>query len=178
MITSIRLKTTIKFWLILKSWRGNIVVKLITTFVNEYFKIFLRNFWENLGNSSHGNSQELVLKTFLLQIFSGFSEELVTRNSLELVTRNSLDRVTRISSEWVTRNSLDLVPRNWLREIPRKSSWNFHRIFLWKIPGNFRGFPEKILGNFRGFSAKLLLGKTVSWSTAYIENEYPGLLQI
>jgi len=34
---------------------------------------------------------------FLLQIFSGFSEELVTRNSLELVKRNSLDRVTRNS---------------------------------------------------------------------------------
>ena len=33
-------------------WRGNIVVKLFTTFVSEYFKIFLRNSWENLGNSS------------------------------------------------------------------------------------------------------------------------------
>ena len=71
------------------------------------------NSWENLGNSSQG----LVLKNFSLEIpknsknfvdmFSGFSAELVTRNSLELVTRNSLDRVRRISSEWVARNSSD-----------------------------------------------------------------------
>ena len=54
-----------------------------------------------------GNFQELVLKNFfwkfpristnLVAIFSGYSPELVTRNSLELVTRNSL--------EWVMRNS-------------------------------------------------------------------------
>ena len=87
----------------------------------------------------------MVLKTFLIQIFSGFSEELVTRNSLELVTRNSLDRVTRISSEWVTRNS-------WVKLLT--FSPDFPVIF-WI----FRGFPGKIPGNFHKFSAKLLLGK-------------------
>ena len=82
----------------------------------------------------------------------------IGNKKLELVTRNSLDRVMRISSEWVTRSSLDLVPRNGLREIPWNGCRHFHRIFLCKISGNFRGFPGKILGNFRGFSAKLLLG--------------------
>ena len=38
--------------ILLKSWRGNMVVKLFTAFVSEYFKIFLRNSYENLGNSS------------------------------------------------------------------------------------------------------------------------------
>ena len=128
MTTSVRSKTTITFWLkkmviLLKSWRRNVVVKF--SFVSEYFKIFL--------------------KTFSLQIFSCFSEELVTRNSLELVTRNSFERVTIISSEWVTRNSSDLVPGNGSREIPGKSCLHFHRIFLWKIPGNFRGFSAKLL---------------------------------
>ena len=57
MTNSVRSKTTITFWLkkmviLLKSWWGNIDVKLFTTFVSEYFKIFLRNSWENLGNRS------------------------------------------------------------------------------------------------------------------------------
>ena len=70
----------------------------------------------------------MVLKIFLLQIFSGFSEELVTRNSLELVTRNSLDRVTRISSELVTRNSWEKLS-TFSPDFPVKDSWEFRRIF-------------------------------------------------
>ena len=101
----------------------------------------------------------MVLKNFSLEItristnfvniFSSFSAELVTRNTLELVTRNSLDKVMRISSEWVTRNSADLVPRNGLKT--PNSCGHFHQIFLGKISGNFRGF-----------SVKLLLGKVLT----------------
>ena len=49
----------------------------------------------------------LRISTNFVDIFSGFTAELVTRNSLELVTRNSLDRIMWISSEWVARNSSD-----------------------------------------------------------------------
>ena len=112
----------------------------------------LRNSWANLGNSSQeiprkcseelfaGNSEEFpqILFTFSPMFFS----ELVTRNALELVTRNSLELW---EFPW---NGLKEIPRTWilgLREIPRNSSRHFHRIFLWKIPGNFRGFSAKLL---------------------------------
>ena len=72
-----------------------------------------------------------------------------------------LDRVMRKSLEWVSRNSSDLVSRNGLREIPQNTCRHFLRIFLWKIPGKFWGFPGKISGNFCGFSAKLLLGISI-----------------
>ena len=78
----------------------------------------------------------MVLKTFLLQIFSGFSEELVTRNSLELVTRNFLDRVTRISSEY----GLQEIPRTWFLGIGNEK-------FLGKAVDIFTGFScERLLG--------------------------------
>ena len=113
------------------------------------------------------NSQELVLNNFSL-IFSGYSPELVTKNSLELVTRNSLDRVMRNSSA-----SLQEISRNWIREIP-KNGWR-------EIPRNFTGFScvrfpgisahsqERFLEisadfpqRFLGITAKLLPGK---WSS-------------
>ena len=85
----------------------------------EYFKIFLRYSWENLGNSSQEIPRNWFWRMFLwkfprisanfVDIFSGFSVELVTRNFLELVTRKSLYRVRRNSSEWVTRNSSQLA---------------------------------------------------------------------
>ena len=143
--------------ILLKSWRDNIVVKLFTTIrlrswlVNllricwEYIKIFLRNSWENHPRKFPGiGSEELFTgnSTNLVDIFSSFSAELVTTISLKLVTRNSLD----------------LVLRNGLQEIARNSCCHFQQIFLWKIPGNFRGFPGKIHGYFQGFSTKLLLG--------------------
>ena len=59
-------------------------------------------------------------------------------------------------SVWVTRNSSDLqlweIPWNGLREIPWICCRHFHRIFLWKIPGNFRGFTEKLLPGFPGYN--------------------------
>ena len=36
-------------------------------------------------------------------------------------------------------------PSEGLRAIPRNSCRHFHRIFLWSIPGNFRGFSSKLL---------------------------------
>ena len=128
MTTSVRSKTTITFCLkkmviLLKSWRGNIVVigpKSWLVNLLRNMQIFLRNSWENFGNSSREIPRNWFWRTYhwkfpristnFVDIFSGFSAELLTRNSLELVTRNSLDRVMRIFSEWVTRNSSDLVP--------------------------------------------------------------------
>ena len=104
------------------------------------------------------------ISAYLVDIFSSYSPELVTRDYLELVTRNYLDRVMRNSSEWSTRNSSELVTRNsmewvtknspegvteilWkgLREIPKHFCRHFHRIFLWKIPGKFRELSAKLL---------------------------------
>ena len=153
MTTSERSKTTITFWLkkmviLLKSWRGNIVVKLFTTTTKSWLVNLLRNMlsiFQDIPEELLRKSWELFpgISTNFVHIFFGFSAELVTWNSL--VTRNSLDRVMRISSDLVTR-------------ISRNSCRHFHRIFPWKIPGNFRGFPGKIPGNFRGFSAKWFLG--------------------
>ena len=94
----------------------------------------------------------MVLRTFLwkfrriftnfVDIFSGFSAELVKRSSLELVSRNSLDRVMRISWEWVTRNYSDLVPRNGLREIPRKAVDIFTLFSCERFLGISADFPQ------------------------------------
>ena len=47
--------------------------------------------------------------------------------------------------ELVSRNSWAFVPRNGLGENPWNTCRHFHLIFLWEIPGNFRGFSEKLL---------------------------------
>ena len=145
---------------------------LTSEFTQKYAENISKYFWETLGNILgivprkfpgidskklfSGNSQEFT------QIWSKFSQVIFQRNSLELVTRNSLEWVSwNIHQNWfreIPRNGIQEIPRNGLREIPRNFCRHFHRILLWKIPGNFRGLLEKIPRSFRGFSAKLLLG--------------------
>ena len=129
MTTSVRSKMTITFWLkkmviLLKSSRGNIVVIhyfwasfLVSEFTQEYAEDISRYSWGTLEKILGIVPRNWFERTFrwkftrisknFVDIFSGFSEELVTRNSLELVTINSLDRVMIMSSEWVTRNSAE-----------------------------------------------------------------------
>ena len=125
--------------ILLKSWRGNIVVKLFTTFVSEYFKIFLRNSWEQF----QGNSQELVLKACQLQIFSGFSDELVTRNSLE----------------------------NWLQEIPWIEIREFPR--AWFLGMGYEKFLGKTVDVLTGFSSERFLGISADFpQNCYLGRSY------
>ena len=97
----------------------------------KYVNIFLRNSWENLGKIFRNWFWRTFLwkfpriSTTLVNIFSVYSPELVTKNSLELITRNFLDRVMRSSPEWGRE-----IPRNGLREIPLNFCQHFHRIFL------------------------------------------------
>ena len=56
--------------ILLKSWRGNIVVKLFTTFVSEYFKIFLIGTLEKIlgivpGKFPGIGSEDLFATNFL-----------------------------------------------------------------------------------------------------------------
>ena len=124
MTTSVRSKTTITFWLkkiFLESWKRSQEIP------RNWFKRTI--IWKFLK-----------LSTNFLDIFYGFSAELVTRNSLELVTRNSLDRVMRISSEWVAWNFSDPffgmgnekflgIAVTFSLEFPEKDSWEFPQIF-------------------------------------------------
>ena len=122
--------------ILLKSWRGKIVVKLFTTFVSEYFKIFLRNSWENLCNSSREIPMSWCWRRFCYKFSLVF-------------LKNWLQEIP-----WI---ELREFPRNGLREIPGKSCRHFHRIFLWKIPGNFRGFSAKLLlGLVHWMNSKLI----------------------
>ena len=124
------------------------------------FKISLRNSWENLWNSSQEIPRYWFWDTFrwkfpristnFVNIFSGFSTE--------LVTRNSLDRVMRISSEWVKRNSLDLVPQNGLQEVSQNSCGHFLMIFLLNFCWNFPASQERFLGNSEDFLQNCYLG--------------------
>ena len=92
--------------ILLKSWKGNIVVKLFTTFVSEYLKIFLRNSLEKLGNSS----REIPRNWFWRPFCYKFSLVFLTRNSSELV--NSWEKLSTFSPDF-----------------PVKDSWEFPRIF-------------------------------------------------
>ena len=149
--------------ILLKSWRGNIVVKLFTTFVSEYFKIFLRNSWENLGNSSREIPRNWFWRPFRYKFSLVFLKDWI-----ELVKRNSLDRVTRISLEWVTRNSSE-----WVKEIPRTQ-------FLGK---GYEEFLGKAVDIFTGFSCERFLGISLDSqerflviSTVFPQNYYLGYL--
>ena len=98
----------------------------------------LRKSWKQFP----GNPRNWFWRTFLwkfpristnfVDIFYGFSTELVTRKSLELVIRNSSEWVTRNSSDLVMRSSLELVTRSssellstFLPNFPVKDSWEF-----------------------------------------------------
>ena len=131
--------------ILVKSWRGNIDVKLFTTIghkswlvnllrkmlkIQDIPKELLRKSWEQFP----GNSQELVLKNFSLEIPKNFNE--FCRHFLRFFCRIGNKKFPGIggkkflgqsSSEWVTRNSSDLDPRDGLREIPWNSCQHFHR---------------------------------------------------
>ena len=115
----------------------------------KYVKIFLRNSWENLGKIFRNWFWRTFLwkfpriSTTLVNIFSVYSPELVTKNSLELITRNFLDRVMRSSPEWGRE-----IPRNGLREIPLNFCQHISPDFPVKDSWEFRKCPVKISRNW------------------------------
>ena len=144
MTTSVRSKTTISFWLkkmviLLKSWRGNIVVKLFTTFVSEYFKIFLRNSWENLGNSSREIPRNWFWRPFCYKFSLVF-------------LKNWLQEIPWIELREFPRNGLQEIPRTWFLGIGNEK-------FLGKAVDIFTGFScERFLGISADFPQNCYLG--------------------
>ena len=154
--------------MVLKSWRGNIVVKLFTTIgpkswlvnlLRNLLRIFqdipeelLRKSWEQFP----GNSQELVLKNLLLEIPKNFHK--FCRHFLWFFGRIGNKKFLGQSYEnflgMLRRHSSDLVPRNWLREIPRNSCRHFHWIFLERFLGISTNFPQNCsLGRIQEFKS-------------------------
>ena len=161
--------------ILVKSWRGNIDVKLFTTIghkswlvnlLRKMLKIFqdipkelLRKSWEQFP----GNSQELVMKNFSLEIPKHFHE--FCRHFLRFFCRIGNKKFPGIGGKKFLGQSYEKILGMGCKKFlgPGSSKW-VTRNFLEQL-STFSQIPE----NFHGISTKQLLGQAFNYKNNVIE---------